>query len=96
MITKTNWEKKEEENAGNRHFDFFSRHRQCTLISTPKDSVSFNTLHFLLLVVSCYLTVFQLYRVSKCSYPSFPGVLSSSTPHNIPTKPLQNYSNRNL
>ena len=33
-----------------------------------------------------FSTVFQLYR--QCTYPYFPGVLLTSTPHNILSKPL--------
>ena len=31
-------------------------------------------------------TVFQLYRGGQCAYPRFPGVLLTSTPHNILSK----------
>ena len=33
-------------------------------------------------------TEFQLYRCGQCTYPCFPGVLLSSTTHNILSKPL--------
>ena len=35
-----------------------------------------------------FSTVFQLCRSRKCTYPCFPGVLLTSTPHSIPSKPL--------
>ena len=35
-----------------------------------------------------FSTVFQLYLGGQCTYPCFPGVLLTSTPHNIPSKPL--------
>ena len=33
-------------------------------------------------------TVFQLYHSGQCTYPCFPGVLLTSTPHSILSKPL--------
>ena len=48
------------------------------------------------LIVWCftpYLSVFQLYHGSQCTYPYFPGVLLTGTPHNIPTKPLAAFPN---
>ena len=35
-----------------------------------------------------FSTVFQLYCGSQCAYPCFPGVLLTSTLHNILSKPL--------
>ena len=35
-----------------------------------------------------FSTVFQLYCSSQCTYPCFPGVLLTSTLHNILRKPL--------
>ena len=36
-----------------------------------------------------HLTVFQLYRDGcQCTYPCFPGVLSTSTTHNVLPMPL--------
>ena len=35
-----------------------------------------------------FLTIFQLYRGGQCTYPCFPGVLLTSTLHNILSKPL--------
>ena len=35
-----------------------------------------------------FSTVFQLYRGGQCTNPCFPGVLLTSTPHNILSKPL--------
>ena len=35
-----------------------------------------------------YSKVFQLYCGGQCTYPCFPGVLLTSTPHNILSKPL--------
>ena len=35
-----------------------------------------------------YSTVFQLYRLGQCTYPCFPGVLITSTPRSILSKPL--------
>ena len=52
--------------------------------------------------LTSFSTIFQLYRGGQCTYPCFPGVLLTSTPHNILTKPLialpQNHcqSNRQL
>ena len=43
------------------------------------------------LIVCCltpFSTVFQLYHGGQCTYPWFPGVLLTSTPHNILSKPL--------
>ena len=43
------------------------------------------------LIVWCltlFSTVFQLYRSGQCTYPCFHGVISISTLHNIPFKPL--------
>ena len=43
------------------------------------------------LIVWCvtpFSKVFQLYCRSQCTYPCFPGVLLTSTPHNILSKPL--------
>ena len=39
-------------------------------------------------VLTPFSTVFQLYRDSQCTYPCFPGVLLTNTPHNILSKPL--------
>ena len=43
-------------------------------------------------LIACYLTplstVFQLYRGGQCTCPCFPGVLFTSTLHNILSKPL--------
>ena len=35
-----------------------------------------------------FLTAFKLYLGDQCSYPCFPGVLFTGTPHNILSKPL--------
>ena len=35
-----------------------------------------------------FSTVFQLYQGGQCTYPCFPGVLLTSTPHNTLFKPL--------
>ena len=35
-----------------------------------------------------FSTVFQLYCGGQCTYPCFPGVVLTSTPHNILSKPL--------
>ena len=35
-----------------------------------------------------FATVFQLYHCGQCTDPCFPGVLLTSTPHNILSKPL--------
>ena len=35
-----------------------------------------------------FSTVFQLYRSGQCTYPCFPGVLLTSNPHDILSKPL--------
>ena len=35
-----------------------------------------------------FSTVFQLYRGGQCTNPCSPGVLLTSTPHNILSKPL--------
>ena len=40
------------------------------------------------MVFNTVSTVFQLYCGGKCTYPCFPGVLLTSTPHNILSKPL--------
>ena len=43
------------------------------------------------LIVWClttFSTVFQSYRGGQCAYPCFPGVLLTSTPHNILSEPL--------
>ena len=43
------------------------------------------------LIVWCltpFSTVFQLHRSSQCTYQCFPGILLTSTPHNILSKPL--------
>ena len=43
------------------------------------------------LVVWCltpFSTLFQLYHGGQCTYPCFPVVLLTSTPHNVPSKPL--------
>ena len=45
-------------------------------------------------IVDCMLfftpfsTVFQLHHSGQCTYPCFPGILLTSTPHNILSKPL--------
>ena len=39
-----------------------------------------------------FSTVFQLY----CTYPCFPGVLLTSIPHNIPSKPLATFPYNSL
>ena len=47
--------------------------------------------HFCWLIargLTLFSTVFQLYRGSQCTYPCFPGVLLTSTLHNILSKPL--------
>ena len=38
--------------------------------------------------LTVFTTVFQLYHGSQCTYPYFPGVLLTSTLHNIISKPL--------
>ena len=38
--------------------------------------------------LSPFSTIFQLHRESQCTYSCFPGVLLTSTPHNILSKPL--------
>ena len=38
-------------------------------------------------------TVFQLYRGCQCTYPCFPGVLLTSVPHSILSKPLAAFPN---
>ena len=38
--------------------------------------------------LSSFSTLFHLYCGSQCIYPCFPGVLLTSTLHNIPFKPL--------
>ena len=38
--------------------------------------------------LTLFSTEFQLYRSGQCTYPCFPGVLLTSTPHNILSKPL--------
>ena len=40
------------------------------------------------MVFNAVSTVFHLYRGGQCTYPCFPGVLLTSTPHNILSKPL--------
>ena len=43
------------------------------------------------LIVWCltpYSAVFQLYHGRQCTYTRFPGILLTSTPHNILSKPL--------
>ena len=35
-----------------------------------------------------FSTVFQLYRSGQCTFPCFPGVLLTSIPQNILSKPL--------
>ena len=43
------------------------------------------------LIVGCIMsfsTIFQLYRGGQCTYPCFPGVLLTSAPHDILSKPL--------
>ena len=44
-------------------------------------------------VLTSISTVFQLYPGGQCTYPCFPGVLLTSTPHNILFKPLAAFSN---
>ena len=39
-------------------------------------------------VLTAFSTVFQLYRGGQCTSPYFPGVLLTSTPHNILSKPM--------
>ena len=46
------------------------------------------------LIVWCWMpvsTVFQLYHSGQCTYPCFPGVLLTSIPHNILSKPLATF-----
>ena len=38
-----------------------------------------------------FSTVFQLYHGGQCTYPCFPEVLFTSTPHNILSKPLASF-----
>ena len=40
------------------------------------------------MVFNVVSTLFQLYRSSQCTYPCFPGVLLTSTLHNILSRPL--------
>ena len=40
------------------------------------------------MVFKPFSTVFQLDRGSHCTYPCFPGILLTSSPHNILSKPL--------
>ena len=63
------------ENAGYQHFLLF-------LQSFPKPS-SLGSLK----VRNVWCRVKQYFR-SQCNYPSIPEVLFTSTPHNIPSKPL--------
>ena len=39
-------------------------------------------------VLTPFSTVYQLHRSGQCTYPSFPGVLLTGTPHNILSKSL--------
>ena len=44
--------------------------------------------NFCHLVFNAISNNIQLYRGDQCTYPCFPGVLLTSTSHNIPSKPL--------
>ena len=68
-----------------------------TFVETFLQFVSFlhvNQVSYLMnnqLIVWCltpFSTEFQLYHSSHCTYQCFPGVLLTSTPHNILSKPL--------
>ena len=68
------------------------KRRKCC--SLPQCLLFFHRQHSYLvdwLIVWClmlFLTLFQLYCGCQCTYPCFPGVLLTSTLHNILSKPL--------
>ena len=55
------------------------------------DEFSYSSVNIDWLIVWCLMpfsTVYKLYCDDQCTYPCFPGVLLTSTPHNIFSKPL--------
>ena len=54
---------------------------------------TYQALHYIIMLIDCLVfnavfMPFQLYHCGQCTYPSFPGVCLTSTPHNILPQPL--------